>query len=187
MKVMTVQGSPRKRGNTAQVLSWVEDELRSLGHTVDRANITDHDVRGCLGCYACKQSLETPCVQRDDANALFARVIEADALILASPLYCWGVTAQLKAFIDRGLCLVVGFEGPGHESRIEGKRLALIATAEGPMADNLDLLRKPFDLLCSYTKVTMAGSLLVPGCTSPDVLGEGVREQARALAHEIVA
>ena len=187
MRVMTVLGSPRRRGNTAAVLTWVEEELMSLGHEVDRVDITDHDVRGCIGCYACKESLETPCIQQDDANALFARVIEADALVLSSPLYCWGLSAQLKAFVDRAICLVMGFEGPGHESRIADKRLALVATAEGPRVDNLDLLEKPFAMMCDYTMTLTAGALLVPGCPGPDALGDEVREQARALARAIVA
>lgn len=185
MKVMSVLGSPRRRGNTARVLGWVEEELAALGHEVDRADLADYEVRGCLGCYACKRSLETPCVQRDDANALFDRVAAADALILASPLYCWGFSAQLKAFLDRGICLVVEFESAEHQSRLDGKRIALVATAEGPMEQNLDLLVTPYRLLCEYNRALAVGDLLVPGCTTPEALGEEVRAQAQALARTI--
>jgi multimeric flavodoxin WrbA len=185
MRVMSVLGSPRRKGNTAKVLGWVEEELVALGHEVDHVNLIDFEVSGCLGCYACKASLDTPCVQRDDGNALFSRVVRSDGLILASPLYCWGFSAQMKAFLDRAICLVVEFKGADHQSRLEGKRLALVATGEGPLERNLDLLQTPFDLLCEYSKATNAGSLLVPGCKTPDAIAAEVRDRAMALARAI--
>ena len=50
MKVMTILGSPKKKGNTAKVLGWLEEELEAQGNQVSRINITDREVRGCLGC-----------------------------------------------------------------------------------------------------------------------------------------
>jgi len=55
MKVTTILGSPRKKGNTAKVLSWFEDEMKAQGHEIDRINMADSEVKGCLGCGSCQK------------------------------------------------------------------------------------------------------------------------------------
>ena len=99
MKVTTILGSPKKKkGNTAKVLGWFEDELTNLGHEVDRINIIDREVKGCLGCGTCQNKADEPgCVQKDDAVAIFENMMSADAVVYASPLYCWGFSSQMKA------------------------------------------------------------------------------------------
>ena len=85
MKVISILGGPRKKGNTANVLAWVEEELNSLGHEVDRVNVVDYKVNGCLSCYRCQEMPDVPgCVQRDDAVAIFERMIAADAVLFTS-------------------------------------------------------------------------------------------------------
>jgi multimeric flavodoxin WrbA len=89
MKVTTILGSPRKKGNTAKVLTWCEGELVDRGHEVDRLNIADLEVKGCLGCGTCQEKPDEPgCVQKDDALRVFERMMAADAVIYTSPLYC---------------------------------------------------------------------------------------------------
>jgi multimeric flavodoxin WrbA len=61
MRIMTILGSPRRHGNTATVLTWIEDWLRSEDHEVDRANILDYSVRGCGECMACKKGTVELC------------------------------------------------------------------------------------------------------------------------------
>lgn len=78
MKVVTILGSPRRKGNTATVLGWVEDELKRHGHDVERIDISRHDVKGCLGCYKCQKKLKEPgCPQKDDALGIFDKMIAA--------------------------------------------------------------------------------------------------------------
>ena len=82
MKVLTVFGSPRKKGNTATVQNWVVDELKAQGHEVDQVNISDYQINGCVECFTCQTKPDEPgCPQKDDALGLFKRVIDADALI----------------------------------------------------------------------------------------------------------
>ena len=88
MKVMTILGSPKKNGNTAKVLGLFESMIAN-DHEVDRINIADSDVKGCIGCYACQQTPNEPaCVQKDDAVSIFERMMNSDAVVYASPLYC---------------------------------------------------------------------------------------------------
>lgn len=186
MDVLSVLGSPRRAGNTARVLDWVEEALHKAGSAVERIRVGDRDIRPCTGCFACKLQPGSLCIQRDDANDLFRQMRSADVVLMATPIYCFGFPSPLKALIDRSVCLVSEFGTPGHASLIEGRRIGLVATAEGPIERNLDLLIQPFELLCDYWRATSAGHLLIPGCTTPESMGEDVRSQARAYARALL-
>ena len=87
MKIITILGSPRIKGNTAKVLSMFEDNVEKK-HEVERINTNQYKVGGCLGCYKCKEKESEPgCVQNDDALIIFEKMIQADAIVYASPLY----------------------------------------------------------------------------------------------------
>jgi len=102
MKITILQGSARKKGNTARVLTWVEEELIDLGHDVDSIYLHSKNLKGCLGCGKCKEKPDTiGCVQRDDVPEILGKMINSQLVIFSSPLYFWGFSAQIKAIIDR--------------------------------------------------------------------------------------
>jgi multimeric flavodoxin WrbA len=186
VNIVSVFGSPRKKGNTAAVLNWVEEELRSQGHEVDRINIKDHAINGCIECYVCQTKPDEPgCPQKDDLLDVMSRVIDADVVIYASPMFCWSWTAQIKPFIDRHFCLVTDSGSPQWKSLIEGKKAALVMTLGGPMEGNGDLLVKQFEGLVEYGKAVVAGMLTVPFCSTPEAIGGDVKEQAVTFAQEL--
>jgi multimeric flavodoxin WrbA len=188
MKVVAYMGSPRKRGNTNAVLTWVEEELKRLGHEVGRVDIADFEVHGCISCYKCQDVADEPgCVfkDKDDGEALWNKAIAADLILLATPLYCWSFTAQLKAFIDRGFAVVKNFGPVEKKSLLNGKRLALLITAMGPVRGNADLLKPVIESFAGYTRTKLTGFLAVPGCTEPTALGEEERETAVKFARSI--
>lgn len=186
MNILTILGSPRKKGNTAAVLDMVEAELSGV-HAVSRLAITDVTINGCRGCGACQKKPDRPgCVQKDDAVAVFERMMAADALIYTSPLYCWDFSAQMKALIDRHFCLVSGFGTPGHRSLIDGKPVALLVTCAGPVAGNADVIQTVFERVCNYGKARAVNKTIIPFCTTPDALGEDARAAARKLAGDII-
>ncbi len=188
MNVMTILGSPRRAGNTNQVLRWVEEDLAASGHTVDRADIGDYRVEGCDDCRECKDKADGRCARGDGANALFARMRAADAIVFAAPLYCWGFPAQLKALVDRMHCMVQGFTGaPNHASMLAGKTIALLATAGGGYEKNMDLLVLGFENLVEFQQGRAIEPLLLHFCTEPGALGGEAREKARAFAGRITA
>ena len=150
MKVITIFGSPRKKGNTAKVLSMFENKVEKK-HEVERINITQYKVGGCLGCYKCKEKKSEPgCVQKDDALTIFEKMIQADAIVYASPLFCWSFTSQIKPLIDRHFCLVSGDGTSDHDSLISGKSAALLVTCAGPIEGNCDAIQGIFKGLCEY-------------------------------------
>jgi len=186
MKVVTIFGGPRKKGNTATMLGWVEEELQNLGHQVDRVNTVDYQINGCLGCNRCKGFPDEPgCAQKDDAPAIFERMMAADTVLFAAPLYAWGFPAQLKSLIDRGYCLVTGTTGVDYKSLVEGKKGALLITCGGDMEGNADLIVPTFKRILAYLRMVPAGDLIVLFCTTPDQLGGEARAQAKALASQL--
>jgi multimeric flavodoxin WrbA len=186
MKIACILGSPRKKGNTARVLGWVEDELRSRGHDIDRINIVDHKVNGCKECYTCMTVPDEPgCPQEDEAVAIFERLMDADAILYGSPVFCWGFSSQIKPLIDRHLCLVSGYGTPEWKSLFEGKKTGLVITCGGPEEDNADLVKAMFMRLMDYAKCDPAGALVIPLCTTPEEMTEEVRQQAVEFAREI--
>jgi multimeric flavodoxin WrbA len=187
MKIVSIFGSPRKKGNTAKVLNWVEDELRSLGHEVERVNTTDYTVNPCLECYTCTKKPDEPgCPQKDDCVSIMNKMIAADAILYASPLFCWSWSAQIKPLIDRHFCLVTGAYTADWKSLIAGKRTGLVMTSGGPVESNADLAVKQFEALMNYTRTTVKGTLVEPLMTTPDAIGEEARQRAIAFARNLV-
>ena len=187
MNIITVLGSPRKKGNTNRVLSWVEDGLEAGGHQVNRLNVVEHKIRGCKGCWTCKKSADRPgCPQPDDAMELLGRIMRSDTIIYATPVYFWGPTAQMKTLIDRHCSLVTGFGTPQWHSLLEGKSVGLVVTCEDGVADNADLVQDLFKKLANYLKCTYVGDLVIPFATTPDALGNTAKNLATAFAHKLL-
>ena len=98
-KILIVQGGGRPKGNTAQLADSFKRGAEEAGHSVEVISLLRYEVKGCLGCNACRYG--KPCVQKDVFNDLTPKIMEADLLVLASPLYFWTLSSRLKAFIER--------------------------------------------------------------------------------------
>ncbi len=185
MKIVTILGSPKKKGNTATALSLFEERI-AKDHEVERIHITKYKVGGCLGCYTCLENKDEPgCVQKDDALLIFDKMIQADAIVYASPLYCWSFTAQMKPLIDRHVCLVSDYGTPEHDSLISGKPTALLVTCAGPIEANCDAIQHIFTGLSDYTRTAPKGNFILPFCTTPDAIGDEGGALAANLAMAI--
>ena len=100
MKIVVLQGSPNRNGSTAILVDEFTRGARQAGHAVERIDVAHEDVHPCRGCVACGYGAR-PCVQRDGMGRILDSVLAADMLVLATPLYYYDMTAQLKAVIDR--------------------------------------------------------------------------------------
>ncbi|MCD6216419.1 flavodoxin family protein [bacterium] len=188
MKILSIPGSPNKSGNTATVLGWLEDELKSMGHNTERANIIDYQINGCLGCFKCSETTGKPgCIQNDDGNMILEKMISADAIVISSPLYIWSFSAQIKALLDRTVSLISGYMSPEHKSLIENKRAALLVTCAGPVENNADTIQTEFKRWANLTKTNIEKRItIVPFCSTPENLSDAAREQIRYLADNLV-
>ncbi len=186
MRIMTILGSPRSEGNTAKVLGWVEDQLKAEGHAVDHVHIIDYQVQGCGECMACKKGRVELCGIRDHANGLFRRMVEADIVLFAAPVFCWGFPAQLKALLDRMFCLM-DFDGERADvPRPHGRPIGLVLTSGGEEADNADMVLRGFGHLVEYLKARPAGNVFVPNCTEPKVIADLVGHRAVTFAKTLI-
>lgn len=108
MKILMINGSPRKNGNTIAALRQLEQEL-SPTHQTELLASYSYTVNPCLSCYQCAKN-GGKCIQKDDTNILLDKISEADMLILGTPVYWWGMSAQLKLIVDKFIARVDAFQ-----------------------------------------------------------------------------
>ena len=100
IKVLGISGSPHRHGNTETLLDSFLDGAKSAGAHVEKVVLKELAYTPCRGCNACHKTGD--CVIQDDAIVLFNKILEVDAIAVASPIYSMGITAELKGLIDRG-------------------------------------------------------------------------------------
>jgi multimeric flavodoxin WrbA len=187
MRITTLLGSAKKKGNTATVLGWVEEALKSMGHDVDRIYLNNKSIGGCLGCAKCRENPdEIACVQKDDAIDIMGQMISSDVVLFASPIYFWGFSSQIKALIDRSYSLVTNYHKPGHTSLMEGKRIGLLVTGADPYEDNAEGMFTTFDRIVDFLLARKSGELYVGECSVPSELSKEVQDKAIELARSLV-
>jgi multimeric flavodoxin WrbA len=100
IRILAFAGSPRRHGNSETLLDWV---LASMSEDqdvkIEKIPLTEADINPCRGCNACETL--NKCIQRDGMDIYHDKIIEADCIILSSPIFCMGLAAQVKALVDR--------------------------------------------------------------------------------------
>lgn len=105
MKVLGINGSPRKNGNTGRLVSRVFGPLREAGMECELLQLSGLRIQGCRACYRCFARKDNRCQFEDDFNGVLEKMLAADGLVLGSPTYLAGPTPEIKALLDRA-CLV---------------------------------------------------------------------------------
>jgi multimeric flavodoxin WrbA len=117
MKVVAFNGSPRVGGNTEQAIKLVLDELQQRGIETELVQLGGRKVFGCLDCRKCWENKDKRCVRKDDEmNTYIQKILEADGIILGSPVYFSNVSTEIKALIDR-----CGFVTKANGDLLKGK------------------------------------------------------------------
>lgn len=98
-QILAINGSPRRRGNTETLLDAIVKGAAAMGALIEVVRVSDLDIHPCIGCGGCEKTGE--CVLEDAMTGLYPKILAADGIILASPIYFYGITAQAKAFVDR--------------------------------------------------------------------------------------
>jgi len=100
IKVLAFAGSPRRHGNSETLLDWV---LAAMGGepdvSVEKIVLSEANIHMCNGCNACEKL--NKCIQRDGMDVVHDKIIDADCIVLSSPIFCMGLAAQVKALVDR--------------------------------------------------------------------------------------
>ena len=154
MNILILSGSPRKGGNT-DLLVEAFAKRASKKHHVEIVSVHDYKVNPCMGCNACSKSKDNSCVQKDDMPLIYEKMSQADMLVIASPVYFYGLSAQLKAVIDR--C-----HNPIRDT-FPIKKMALLLVGAATLPELFDSILAQYQLCLNFFKLEDAGRVLVRG------------------------
>ncbi|MBN1948506.1 MAG: flavodoxin family protein [Candidatus Cloacimonetes bacterium] len=102
MKVIAFNGSPRADGNTRDLLNIVLRELNREGIATELVQVGGNLLRGCTGCRQCRENKDRKCIIQDDMiNDCIGKMVEADGILIGSPVFFADITPEIKAFLDR--------------------------------------------------------------------------------------
>ena len=104
-KIIVLNGSPRVKGNTSMLVEEFAKGAKEAGSEVTVFNLDKMNINGCKGCFGGGKNPDSPCVQKDDMEKIYPVYKEADVVVLASPLYYWNFSGQLRTAFDRLLPL----------------------------------------------------------------------------------
>ena len=155
-KILILNGSPRMNGNTAALVRSFTEGAGSVGHHVTCFELQKMNIHTCLGCGRGGKDPASPCVQKDDMERIYAAYREAEVVCLASPLYFWTISGQLKCAIDR-LYAVAECDG---DLAHPAKECVLMMAAEG---NDYEETAFWYDHLMNYLGWTDKGKLLCGG------------------------
>lgn len=163
--ILIVVGGGRRGGNTAQLAQAFAKGATEAGHRVETISLAEHEVKGCIGCNACRH--EKPCIQKDAFNSLVPKIKQADLVVFASPLYFWTFSSKLKAFIERFYCMAQQDANPpyGRYEKYPVKDAALLMTAADDLFWTFEQAASYYQFaIVNYIGFTDKGMLLAGGC-----------------------
>ena len=137
MKVVAINGSPKKEGNTHHALKMVGDELRAEGIEFEILHIGHKMIHGCIGCGKCAENRDEKCsIKTDDLNKWIPQIKEADGIIIGSPVHYSGIGGTMKCFLDR-LFYVSGSNGNLLRHKVAAAVVAVRRTGGSATLDGL--------------------------------------------------
>ena len=160
MRITVLQGSPNRKGSTAILAKAFARGARDNGHEVNIIEVARVEIQPCTGCVTCGYG--GPCVLHDDFDEVRKHILGSDMLVFATPLYYYGMTAQLKACIDR-FCSA--------NPCITGRQLdsAMLAVAWNSDDWTFEALEAHYDTLVKYLNMHDRGRVLGYGCGTPSM------------------
>ena len=179
-KIVILNGSPRRKGNTSALVKAFTEGAESRGHTVTEFFLDRMDIHGCKGCFGGHSDRECPCVQKDGMAEIYPAVREAEVIVLATPLYYWNMSGQLRTAVDRLFALE---EGGENLLRGHGRSSALLMAAEG---SGFEDVLPYYDHLMEHLKWKNLGHVLAGGNMDiGDIKGKPELDEAFRLGASI--
>ena len=179
MRVFVVVGA-KKNGQTDKLIDQFVKGALSAGHEVETVNLFAlKNVRGCIDCQTCKQNSGI-CVWKDDVAPLIEKVVAADVLAFASPVYYFSITSQMKLFMDRTYAVM---------ERIRNKKLYFFATAAGPSVDYAEDFKKVMESILGWLDcfdgMELVKALAYYDTGTMDVAESEIFKEAETIGKEI--
>jgi len=167
-RIVVLVGSARRGGNTELLAKAFADGVGGE-HEAELVSAADYHIHPCVGCNRCFAEEGNRCVQEDDMSLIYDKLRQADTVIAASPVYFYGISAQLKALVDR-------LHTPMRNT-FGIKRLGLILVGAATIPDLFDPILAQYRMILRYFDLEDVGTVLVPGAREKgDVLrGDGLQ------------
>lgn len=179
-KIVILNGSPRRNGNTSALVKAFTEGAMGAGNEVTEFFLGGMEIHGCKGCFGGHSSQACPCVQKDDMDKIYPAVREAEVVVLASPLYYWNMSGQIRIAIDRLFALE---EGEGNLLRGHERASALLMAAEGHGFEDVVLY---YDHLMEHLRWKNLGHVLAGGNGDVgDIQGKPELQEAFELGSSI--
>ena len=161
MKAVIITGSPHKNGTTAYLADQFIKGAEEAGHEIFRFDAATRDVHPCIACEKCHGDSPV-CVFKDDMQELNPYLIEADAVVLVSPIYYYGINAQIKAVIDRFYANDAVLHG--------GKKAVLMVAMADDTMESAEGALASFKGMAKYLEWDIAGTVVGVNCMTPEMI-----------------
>lgn len=160
MEIVVLEGSPNKKGSSNLLAAEFIRGAREAGHVVEIIDAAHANLHPCTGCVRC--GYEGPCVQKDDMEKFRKQILEADMMVFVTPLYYYGMSAQLKVLLDR-FCAI--------NSSITRKNMksAMISAAWNSDSWTFEALAAHYQTLVRYLNLQDMGTIWGKGCGTPSM------------------
>jgi len=156
-QILGVVGSPRRNGNTHILVSRILQGAKDAGADTHALFLGGLNIRECDGCHACWRG--KPCTRKDDMNDIYPRITESDVIIFGTPVYWYGPTALMKAFVDR----FVYFNCPENRAKIRGKSAVIAIPFEEENPETAGPVVAFFERCLDYLEMNLVARLVVAG------------------------
>ena len=176
MKILVLKGSPHKRGTSNTLANEFIKGAKEAGHSVDEYDCAQGDIHPCKGCDCC--GMNGNCIQKDDGNEVLNKLLGCDVVVFATPVYYFGMSAQLKMMIDRFYA---------RNGAITRKRMGavLIATAWNNDSVVMKGIETHFDIIFDYLAFKNKGMILAKGAGTVGMMPEHYIKDAYELGRNL--
>lgn len=176
-RIVVLVGSMRKNGNT-DLLAQAFVEGACKNNNVEVVSVSDYKVHPCIGCNSCFTSEGNKCFQNDDMVEIYEKLKEADMVVIASPVYFYGISAELKAIVDR-------LHTP-MRNKFKIKKLALLLVGAASLPELFDAIEVQYQLILNFFHLEDAGKVYVRGVKDKgDIKGNVALKEAYELGLSI--
>ncbi|MFX1274118.1 MAG: flavodoxin family protein [Promethearchaeota archaeon] len=181
-KILGIMGSPRKDGNTHILMSKIMEGVKIAGGSGEIIFLIDKLIKDCDGCHSCWKGND--CSKNDDMNEIYLKINESDIIIFGTPVYWYGPTALMKAFLDR----FVYYNCPENRLKIRGKSAIIVIPFEEKNYETATPLIDMFEKSFRYLEIPLIERIIVPGVYHKgDVLKfDNILKSAFTLGKKIV-
>lgn len=160
MKIVVLKGSPNKKGSSNMLAENFTKGALEAGHSVEEIDAAHIDISPCIGCVHC--GYEGECILSDDMDEIREKILDADMMVFVTPLYYYGMSAQLKTLVDR-------FCSRNFSIQQKHMKSALLTVAYNSDDWTFDALEAHYDTLLRYLNLTDCGRVLGYGCGTPSM------------------